>query len=181
VAKNVPKDARLLGFPARSNDAQSFGMYQALALASSSFKSPVGRKYRSGVDPEGFIDKSPVRRSCIATAAMEQASIVSSGPRDTASSHPFIRLERMPSLRDGWDLRDVSVRTISLSSAKPICIEFYRRTSPIIIIGACIDHFANVRPTIRKCFIFGLERPAARSSQSLYLADCITFTGAPHD
>jgi hypothetical protein len=38
-----------------------------------------------------------------------------------------------------------------------------------------------VRPTIRECPIFGLERPAARSSQSLYLADCITFTGAPHD
>ena len=44
-----------------------------------------------------------------------------------------------------------------------------------------IDHFANVRPTIRECLIFGLGRPAARSSQSLYLADCITFTGAPHD
>jgi hypothetical protein len=29
--------------------------------------------------------------------------------------------------------------------------------------------------------LFGLGRPAARSSQSLYLADCITFTGAPHD
>jgi hypothetical protein len=38
-----------------------------------------------------------------------------------------------------------------------------------------------VRPTIRECLIFGLGRPAARSSQSLYLADCITFTGAPHD
>jgi hypothetical protein len=34
---------------------------------------------------------------------------------------------------------------------------------------------------IRECLIFGLGRPAARSSQSLYLADCITFTGAPHD
>ena len=52
---------------------------------------------------------------------------------------------------------------------------------PIIIIGVRIDHFANVRPTIPKCFIFGLGRPAARSSQSLYLADCIAFTGAPHD
>jgi hypothetical protein len=39
-----------------------------------------------------------------------------------------------------------------------------------IIIGARIDHFANVRPTIRECLIFGLGRPAARSSQSLYLA-----------
>ena len=58
---------------------------------------------------------------------------------------------------------------------------YNHRIKPIIIIGARIDHFANVRPTIRECLIFGLGRPAARSSQSLYLADCITFTGAPHD
>jgi hypothetical protein len=58
---------------------------------------------------------------------------------------------------------------------------YNHRIKPIIIIGARIDHFANVRPTIRECLIFGLGRPAARSSQGLYLADCITFTGAPHD
>jgi transposase InsO family protein len=62
-----------------------------------------------------------------------------------------------------------------------ISVERCRRIKPIIIIGARIDHFANVRPTVRECLIFGLRRPAARSSQSLYLADCITFTGAPHD
>jgi hypothetical protein len=54
-------------------------------------------------------------------------------------------------------------------------------TSLILIIGVRIDRFASVRPAIWQCLMFDLERPAARSSRSLYLADCLTSTGAPHD
>src|SRR5262245_5576244 len=48
---------------------------------------------------------------------------------------PFRSPRAMPSLKDGCDLCDLSVWTISLSSAKLICVEFYRRTSPITIVG----------------------------------------------
>ena len=45
---------------------------------------------------------------------------------------------RMPWIQEFRKLGSVGV-------LKPSCI----------IIGACMDHFANVRPTIRECLIFG--------------------------
>jgi hypothetical protein len=77
--------------------------------------------------------------------------------------------------------RGLSVSITCLSSTSPSCVERCRRTSLILIIGVRIDRFASVRPAIWQCLMFDLERPAARSSRSLYLADCLTFTGAPHD
>src|SRR5215471_21570056 len=88
----------------------------------------------------------------IATAAMEQASIVACGAWGYGKfARRSCRFEPMPSLRDGSDLRDLSVWTISLFSAKPICVEFCRRTSPITIVGDRTARWGKQLHAVRRC------------------------------
>jgi len=47
--------------------------------------------------------------------------------------------------------------------------------SHISTAGVRIDPLVSARPAIRQSFRFELGRPTARSSQSRYSADCITF------
>jgi hypothetical protein len=49
------------------------------------------------------------------------------------------------------------------------------------IIGARIDHLVDARPADPRCLSFDLERLTAKSPQSLYWADCVTFISVPHD
>src|SRR6516165_6153743 len=116
----------------------------------------------------------------IATAAMEQASIVACaasgyGKFARRSGH----LELMPSLRDGRDLRDLSVWTISLSSAKPICVEFYRRTSPITTVGDRTARWAKQLHAARRCL--SGSKLVERSPRHLCSVGYTIFTGLLHD
>jgi hypothetical protein len=84
-----------------------------------------------------------------------------------------------PSLRDGCDLRDLSVWTISLSSAKPICVEFYRRTSPITIVDDHTARWAKQLPAARRCL--SGSKLVERSPRHLCSAGDTIFTGLLQD
>src|SRR5215510_5700122 len=81
----------------------------------------------------------------------------------------------MPSLRGGCGLCDLSVWTISLSSAKPICVEFYRRTSPITIVGDRTAHWAKQLHAARRRL--SGSKLVERSPRHLCSAGYIIFTG----
>jgi hypothetical protein len=85
----------------------------------------------------------------------------------------------MPSLRDGCDLRDPNVWTISLFSAKPICVEFYPRTSPNTIAADRTARWAKQFHAARQGPSLG--KHAERSPPNLCLAGYTTFTAPLHD
>jgi integrase len=60
-----------------------------------------------------------------------------------------------------------------LFSTKPICVEFYPRTSPITIAGARQFHAARQGPSLVKY--------AERLARNLCLAGCTTFTALLHN
>ena len=91
------------------------------------------------------------------------------------SGHP----EPMPSLRDGCDLRDRNVWTISLFSAKLICVEFYPRTSPITIVGDRTVRWAKSRHAAKQGPSLGEH--AQRSPPNLCSVGYTTFTALLHD
>jgi hypothetical protein len=91
------------------------------------------------------------------------------------------RLEQMPFRSVGQNQYEPSISITCLSSPRAICVEPSRRMSHISTVGVRIGLLVNVRPLIRQPFRFELGRPNARSSQSQYSADCITFIGMRHD
>jgi len=102
---------------------------------------------------------------------MARTSIVACGVSEYGK---FVRRsgrpEPMPSLRDGSDPRDPNVWTISLFSAKPICVEFYPRTSPITIARDrtarwARHHAAGQGPSFRK----HAERPSRNAGYTTFI------------
>jgi hypothetical protein len=69
--------------------------------------------------------------------------------------------------------------SLSLFSTKPICVEFYPRTSPITIAGDRTARWARQSHAARQGPSLG--KHAERSSRSLCLAGYTTFTGLLHD
>ena len=111
---------------------------------------------------------------------MERTSIVACVVSEYAkfgrrSGHP----EPMPSLRDGCDLRHRNVWTISLFSAKLICVEFYPRTSPITIAGDRTARWAKPLHAAKEGPSLG--KHAQRSPPNLCLEGYTTFTALLHD
>jgi hypothetical protein len=103
---------------------------------------------------------------------MEQASIVAC---EASGYGKFAR-------RSGHlepDLRNLSVWTISLSSAKPICVEFYRRTSPITIVGDRTARWAKQLHAARRCLCG--SKLVERSPRHLCSVGYTIFTGLLHD
>src|SRR5215467_2875726 len=89
------------------------------------------------------------------------------------------RFEPMPSLRDGSDLRDLSVWTISLFSARPICVEFCRCTSPITIVGDRTARWGKQLHAVRRCL--SGRKHVERSLRHLCWAGYTIFTALLHD
>jgi hypothetical protein len=85
----------------------------------------------------------------------------------------------MPSLRDGCDLHDRNVWTISLFSAKLICVEFYPLTSPITIAGDRTARWAKPLHAAKQGPSLG--KHAQRSPPNLCLEGYTTFTALRHD
>jgi hypothetical protein len=83
----------------------------------------------------------------------------------------------MPSLKDRRDLHDLNVGTISLFSAKPICVEFCRRTSPITIAG---DRTARQELRAARQAL-SISKHAGRSPRNLCSVGYTTFTALLHD
>jgi hypothetical protein len=63
----------------------------------------------------------------------------------------------------------------SLSSAKPICVEFYRRTSPITIVGDHTARWAKQLHAARQCL--SGSKLVERSPRHLCSAGYTIFTG----
>jgi len=72
-----------------------------------------------------------------------------------------------------------SAKPISLSSAKPICVEVYRCTSPITIVGDRTARWAKQLPAARRCL--SSSKLVERSPRHLCSAGYTIFTGLLHD
>jgi hypothetical protein len=66
-----------------------------------------------------------------------------------------------------------------LFSAKPICVEFYRRTSAITIVGDLTARWAKQHHAVRRGLSFNIH--VDRSPRSLCSAGYTTFTAPLHD
>jgi hypothetical protein len=73
----------------------------------------------------------------------------------------------------------VNVWTISLFSAKPICVEFCRRTSPITIVGDRTARWAKQLHVARRAR--SISKHVERSRRNLCSAGYTAFAGLLHD